>query len=513
MKKIGLAMLVLFLMCGCSQTYPEQSQQEIRIELSDDQMLIHGPSETSSVTFDEKIIYYESGHDETYGEGTQEDAHSKEEAELHTVVTIKEAGVYRVTGSLSHGQIVVDLGEDAKNNPEEKVTLILDDVNLTCTVAPAILVVNTYECAEETKENPSVNADLSNAGFTLVLSDGSVNTINGSYVAKIYEPGTDKKLVKYDAAIESLVSLIIKGNGTLNVTAEKEGIETKMHMHIQSGNLSVNSYDDSLNAGEDGVSVLRISGGTVVCNATLGDEGDGIDSNGWLVIEGGTVAATANAKSQDSGLDSDNGILIHGGNVLASGNMFDQISNESKQLYMVLNMPSDLTSNTMLGLKQNDEWAAVLKPEAGSVVVFSSDVLKKSDYTLWTVSEAAGNWNETIMIQIEQVTENEQLYQHSSMGWMGRPQGMMNPEHMDRPEDDFDDEMRGQRLEGNFDPSQMQRPEDFGRGDIPDGRPDENSSQRPQDPDFNQMPQGSSEVSDVFSLSENQNSFMIVQVH
>ena len=89
----------------------------------------------------------------------------------------------------------MDLGEDSKDDPTAVVNLTLDNVDLTSSVASAILVVNAYECADE---EVSEVVDLSDAGFNLILADGSINQINGSHVAKIYEEGTSDKKYKYD---------------------------------------------------------------------------------------------------------------------------------------------------------------------------------------------------------------------------------------------------------------------------------------------------------------------------
>ncbi|HIQ87777.1 MAG TPA: carbohydrate-binding domain-containing protein [Candidatus Scatomorpha gallistercoris] len=62
-------------------------------------------------------------------------------------MTILSAGTYRLTGTLSQGQIAVDLGDEAKDDPDAVVTLILDNVDVTCTVAPA-LIFTTYMSAQ-----------------------------------------------------------------------------------------------------------------------------------------------------------------------------------------------------------------------------------------------------------------------------------------------------------------------------------------------------------------------------
>ncbi|MFR0980935.1 MAG: carbohydrate-binding domain-containing protein, partial [Holdemania filiformis] len=298
MKRHDFAVLLglSLILNGCSaapsvsSTGITVSQEEATlIQLGDDQILINGQpaGETGAVQLSHDIVYYEAGQDVDYGEGNTEDEHSAEEAQAHTVITIREPGTYRVSGKLSAGQIAIDLGEEAKDDPNAVVNLILDQAEITCTVAPAIIVYNAYECA---KEEALSTVDTQAAGFNLIVADGTENTVSGAYVARIYKEGTTKKLHKYDAAIESKVSLNLSGEtagtGTLTVEASNEGIETSMHMTINGGSWIIHSADDSLNANEDGVSVITINGGTVRCNAGGGQEGDGIDSNGWIVING-----------------------------------------------------------------------------------------------------------------------------------------------------------------------------------------------------------------------------------
>ncbi len=285
------------------------------------------------------IVYYEAGHDFTYGEGTAADEHTAEEAQAHTVVHITQPGTYRLTGALSPGQIAVDLGKDAKKDPAAVVTLILDGVDISCTVAPAVIFYNVYECDAEGESGSA--PDLSAAGAVVVLADGSENHVDGSYVARIYksvtlnEAGTavtdSKKLHKYDGAFYSKMSMRIEGGpedtGVLDITAENEGLDTEMHLAINGGTVNIRSGNDGINVNEDDVSVVAVNGGAVHITVT-GEtgEGDGIDSNGWLVLNGGLVTAAACSTSADSGLDSAKGILLNGGTVIATGNMLDPIT-------------------------------------------------------------------------------------------------------------------------------------------------------------------------------------------
>ena len=86
---------------GCStaqDTTDTAAELATEILLSDDGITVNGQTasddSSSAVYVGADIVYYESGHDETYGEGTEADAHSADEAARHTVVTITEPVSY-----------------------------------------------------------------------------------------------------------------------------------------------------------------------------------------------------------------------------------------------------------------------------------------------------------------------------------------------------------------------------------------------------------------------------------
>ena len=360
MKKFLCILLSILLLTGCSSTplaettvptqttpvqttvpatVPELDGDKTVIVLSDAGITVDGGSETDAVFTSHDIIYYEdrdryeSGN--PYGEGETADRHSADEAAAHTVVNITKPGNYFLSGKLSAGQIRIDLGEDAYEDPNAVVHLVLDGVDITCTVAPAILFLNVYECDGNWSEDTAKpDVDTSAAGANLVLA--GENRISGSYVAKIYkDKDGEKKLWKQDGAIYSYMSMNVFGPGSLDLTAENEGMDTELHLTIHSGNIVIRSGNDGINTNEDGVSVTTINGGNVLIIAGLGDEGDGIDSNGYLVINGGTVISCAKPIS-DAGLDSDLGSFIHGGTVVALGSSMDWAESDSKQVTMNL---------------------------------------------------------------------------------------------------------------------------------------------------------------------------------
>ncbi len=439
-KRISLALVLVFLftlMVGCGKQTAAPSKEEakttatttattkptmqvetevfddtdeaydgVKIQLSDEGITVDGEAIAAdagkAVYAANDIVYYESGKDFTYGEGTDKDAHTKVQADAHTVVHIAKAGQYVLSGKLTKGQIAVDLGDDAEDDPNAVVTLVLNGVDITCEVAPAVIFYNVYECGSKEESTATKDVDLTAAGARVILANNSENKVNGSYVARIYKPGTveltedgttvadAKKLHKYDAAFYSKKSMRIQGgnkgngNGKLIIKAENEGLDSELHLTIDGGILDIESGNDGINTNEDNISVTTINGGrlSILVNGSTG-EGDGIDSNGWLVINGGTVLAQGCGFSGDAGIDSDKGIHINGGTVIASGNMLDRIESGG-QAYA-----------TYSGNRANGEHTIYLKDKDGNVVVthtivnaysilvVSSPVMAEEGYTVW----------------------------------------------------------------------------------------------------------------------------------
>lgn len=493
----------------------ENQTEECKITLSDDGILVDGEAistdSESAVYAGADIVYYKEGQDSTYGAGNEDDGHSEEEAAEHTVVTITKAGTYRVSGTLSKGQIAIDLGEDSRDDESAVVNLILDNADITCTVASGIVVYNAYECGSDDTETATKDVDTTNAGVHIILADDSENTVNGSHVAKIYKEGTTqedvdagnaKKQWKFDAAIDSLVSIAFdaeeEGTGTLAVNSDNEGIETSRHLTINGGTITINSNDDAINANEDGVSVITINGGVLTCNAGGGKEGDGIDSNGWIVINDGVVVSAANATSQDSGVDSDNGIYINGGTVLASGNMYDEVSEDSEQAFVALNFADSVEAGQMFALKNADGEIVTAFSAANDfqTLVYSSSELTDGDYTLYEISSAEGVAVSGLYTEVTSVSDEVQLQGSKGAGGFGGMGGGMGKPNGERPE--MPDGEAPSKSDGEAPSGQEGEAPSKPEGEAPSGQ----NGERPERPE-----DSSEEASSVFTISGISNNF------
>ncbi|MGX6600590.1 carbohydrate-binding domain-containing protein [Micromonosporaceae bacterium Da 78-11] len=200
-----------------------------------------------------------------------------------STVTITAAGTYRIVGTLTDGQVVV-------NAPDATVTLILDGAHITSSTTAAIaatevdqLVVDladgsSNELADATSyaEDADVNAALFSAGDLTVTGTGSL-TVTGN--------GNDAITAKDGLLIES---------GTMTVTAKDDGIRGKDYLVVAGGTVQVTAGGDGLkadNADADDADAgyVAMSGGKVTVTAG----GDGVDAATDLVLTGGTLVVTA----------------------------------------------------------------------------------------------------------------------------------------------------------------------------------------------------------------------------
>ncbi|WP_406007845.1 carbohydrate-binding domain-containing protein [Streptomyces sp. NBC_00637] len=210
------------------------------------------------------------------GEGAEADG---------STVTITAAGTYRIGGTLSDGQIVVDA-------PDATVKLILDGAKVSsskgaaiaATAVDALVVVlaggssNTLSDADSYADDAEVNAALFSAGDLTVGGTGSL-TVRGNG----------------DDGITSKDGLVI-ASGTVTVTAADDAVRGKDYLVVRDGELTVTAGGDGLEAdnGDDAdAGYVSVAGGTTHVTA----KGDGIDAATDLVVTGGRLTVSSGGGS------------------------------------------------------------------------------------------------------------------------------------------------------------------------------------------------------------------------
>jgi len=198
-------------------------------------------------------------------------------------VTITSAGTYRISGTLTNGQIIISTAD------ENIVRLILDEVNINCNTSSPVFVKNATKVmivlADKTQ-------NILSDGTTYVLD--SDNEPNATIFSKSYLSffGTGSLSVKgnYADGITSKDGLVIK-SGTINVTSADDGIRGKDYLIVRDGNVTINSGGDGLKADNDtdaDYGYINIETGVFnIVSST-----DGIAAQTYLTIKDGSYTIT-----------------------------------------------------------------------------------------------------------------------------------------------------------------------------------------------------------------------------
>ena len=195
-------------------------------------------------------------------------------------VTISAAGTYRLSGSLSDGQVVVAAGE------EDVVRIILDGVDLSSSTGSPFVVHSANEAI-------------------IYLADGTTNALQDA--ASYADQGEDSP----NAALYSMADLTIAGGGSLTVNGRyNDGIVSKDGLVLAAGNVTVDASDDGIRGKDytvllDGAYSVTAGGdGVKADNET--DEG-----RGWLLVSGGELTVAAG----DDGVKAFSQLTVTGGTV------------------------------------------------------------------------------------------------------------------------------------------------------------------------------------------------------
>ncbi len=195
------------------------------------------------------------------------------------IATISKEGIYRISGKLNDGQIIVDADK-------AKVQLVLDNADITCKNSSPIYGKNSDKIFVTLAEN-SENT----------LTDGNSYTFDNQQNS---EP---------DACIFSKDSITVNGIGSLDINANfADGIHSKDDIVIAGGNVTITSVEDGIK----GKDYVAINGGKF--DITSGQ--DGIKSTetddttlGFFFINGGDISINA----ANDGIQAETDVVLHGG--------------------------------------------------------------------------------------------------------------------------------------------------------------------------------------------------------
>lgn len=216
------------------------------------------------------------------------------------VVTIKAAGVYVLSGTLTDGTIVVDAGDD------DKVQLVLDGVSITAADYAAIYAKNADKVFVTLAEG---------AGNSLMVSGDYVQTDDNNVDAVIFAKcdltlnGTGSLTVKDNTGhgIVSKDDLVVTG-GTYTIYSQDHCLNGKDSVRIADGTFNLSCDEDGIHAGNDDQQdgYVYIEGGDI--NISVGD--DAIHAEGLLIITGGDIDVSKSCE----GVEGDK-ILVTGGDI------------------------------------------------------------------------------------------------------------------------------------------------------------------------------------------------------
>ena len=203
-----------------------------------------------------------------------------------STVTITAKGTYRLSGTLSDGQIVVNAPDN------DKVQLVLDNAEITKNAGAALYVIQADK-------------------VFVTTVNGSTNTLasTGEFVS------TDDNNV--DGAVFAKSDIVFNGAGTLNISCEtKHGVVTKDDLKIGGGAYNITSASQGL-SGKDSVRIaagtLNINSGTDAIHSENADDA----AKGFIYIAGGTLELTSGRDC----IDASSTLTVAGGtfNLLSGG--------------------------------------------------------------------------------------------------------------------------------------------------------------------------------------------------
>lgn len=312
------------------------------------------------------------------------------------IVTVSASGKYLVDGTMTEGQILVNIPDIVADAAAAEITL--NNVSITNSTMPCIYS-QSADKVKLTAIGTNTLTDTASAAYTgmdgciyaltdLTITKNSTGTldITSSMNKGIYSD-KDLKLnggtINVNTDVDTLSDAdALVGDNTLSVDgavitvdSSADGLKSKgENVEILSGSVTVKAGNDAIQAATS----IDISGGTVIAG---GDRGFRLDDAGLLNITGGNVLATAtDYQTTDSALS------------LATINM-----SGSTQNIMLLDFAAQQVKNQAITLKTGSQTAVEMtaNKKFSYALVSSPNVALNSAYNLYVGGVQQGHTNGT----------------------------------------------------------------------------------------------------------------------
>lgn len=257
-KIVTIAVAILMLLCALVSCTPNaETETESKRETA-----TAAESHTESGTKAETLKETETEIAVTFDGSTYTSSEVDAIEQSGKVFTLKKAGIYRLSGTVTDGQIAVNVAKT------EEVELKFDGLTVTNTTSAPIYIISADK-------------------VTVTLVADTVNTLTDSS-SYVFEGTEDKP----NACLYSSDDLTIKGKGTLVINAfYNNGIGTKNDLKIKGGTIIVKAPKNALK-GNDSVTVE--GGDITVTSCKRAMKSDSIEQGkGFVSVSGGKINVTA----------------------------------------------------------------------------------------------------------------------------------------------------------------------------------------------------------------------------
>ncbi|MCD8355669.1 MAG: carbohydrate-binding domain-containing protein [Clostridia bacterium] len=208
------------------------------------------------------------------------------------VITITKEGTYLLTGTLSDGQVIVDVDDT------QKVQLVLDNASISNS-STAALYVRQADKVFLTTASDSENTLVSSGDFSdsdeesnidgTIFSKGDL-TLNGNGSLSVSCSMSHAIVSKDDLKITS---------GTYTISSAKQGLSGKDSVRIADGNITIESDTDGIhseNTDNTEKGFIFICGGTL----NITSSNDALDASNYIAVIDGTLNLTTGGGSENT---------------------------------------------------------------------------------------------------------------------------------------------------------------------------------------------------------------------